>query len=107
MKRWSVKITSRAKKQLAEITDEWVREGLRACFRRLEHDPELQGKPLLNELTGYRSERALGQRYRIIYKVEVARVVVVIVAVGIRKAGDKKDIYRLAQRLARLGVLDI
>ncbi|MEO6889410.1 MAG: type II toxin-antitoxin system RelE/ParE family toxin [Ktedonobacteraceae bacterium] len=107
MKRWSVEITSRAKKQLGEITDGWVREGLRAYFRRLEHDPELQGKPLLNELTGYRSVRALGQRYRIIYKIEAERVVVVIVAMGIRKAGDKKDIYRLAQRLARLGVLDI
>ncbi len=49
--------------------------------------------------------RAVGQRYRIIYKIEAAIVVVLVLAVGIRKEGDKHDIYKLAQRLARVGLL--
>jgi mRNA-degrading endonuclease RelE of RelBE toxin-antitoxin system len=35
---------------------------------------------------------AVGQRYRIVYRVERREVVVVIVAVGRRKARDKNDI---------------
>ncbi|GAC1428397.1 MAG: hypothetical protein NVS4B1_07430 [Ktedonobacteraceae bacterium] len=44
----------------------------------------------------------MGQRYRIIYKLEEDQVVLV----GIRKEGDKKDAYALAQNLAELGLLD-
>jgi len=50
--------------------------------------------------------RAVSQRYRILYKVKAERVIVVVVALGIRKEGDKRDIYRLAKRLMRLGLLD-
>jgi len=62
--------------------------------------------PLTDELTSYRSVRAVGQRYRIIYKVEEQRVMILVVALGIRKEGDKKDIYELAKKLKRLGLLD-
>jgi len=48
---------------------------------------------------------AVGQRYRIVYRVERREVVVVIVAVGRRKASDKNDIYELAKKLLRLGLL--
>jgi mRNA interferase RelE/StbE len=57
-------------------------------------------------LEGYRSLRAVGQRYRIIYKVEATKVIVTVVTVGIRKDGDKADVYALAKKLARLGLLD-
>ncbi|MEH2322803.1 MAG: type II toxin-antitoxin system RelE/ParE family toxin [Nostoc sp.] len=50
-------------------------------------------------LKGYRSVRAVGQRYRIIYKVELEKVVVLVVGVGLRKEGDKGDIYTLLQKL--------
>ena len=45
--------------------------------------------------------RAVGQRYRIIYQIEAERVVVVVVAVGIRKEGDRADIYRQTALLVR------
>ena len=51
------------------------------------------------------SVRAVGQRYRIVYRVERREVVVLIVAVGRRKASDKNDIYELAKKLLRLGLL--
>jgi len=59
----------------------------------------------LKSWLGFRSVRAVGQRYRIVYRVERREVVVVIVAVGRRKARDKNDIYELAKKLLRLGLL--
>ncbi len=97
----------RAKKHLATIRDRRVQEGLKISLRRLEYEPEKQGKPLADELAGYRSLRAVGQRYRIIYKVNENIVSVCVVALGIRKQGDKKDVYELAKKLARLGLLDL
>ncbi|PYM07243.1 MAG: plasmid stabilization protein [Candidatus Rokuibacteriota bacterium] len=61
--------------------------------------------PLTNVLAGFRSVRAVGQRYRIIYRVERKEVVVSIVAVAKRKEGDKGDVYALAKRLLRLRLL--
>ena len=58
------------------------------------------------ELSGYRTIRAVGQRYRIIYKVENEKVTVLVVALGIRKEGDKKDVYEQAKRLKQSGWLD-
>ena len=80
---------------------------LREAGRRLEYEPELQGKPLADELVGYRSVRAVGQRYRIIYKVENELVIVIVVAVGIRREGDRSDIYRIAARLMRSGLMTL
>jgi mRNA interferase RelE/StbE len=96
-----------AKKQLVAIRDRRVQEGLRTSLRRLEYEPEKQGKPLVDELIGYRSLRAVGQRYRILYKVDANKVIVYVVTLGIRKQDDKKDVYALAKKLARLGLLDL
>ncbi|MFN5565453.1 MAG: type II toxin-antitoxin system RelE family toxin [Pseudanabaena sp.] len=73
---------------------------------KLKESSEMQGKPLLGELDGYYSVRAVGQRYRIIYVIEQAQVTVMIVALGIRKDGSKQDVYALAKKLLRLGLLD-
>ena len=78
----------------------------RSGIEELARDPELAGKPLVGELTGYRTIRAAGQRYRIIYRVERRLVTILIVAVGRRKEGDRKDIYELARRLLRQRLLD-
>ena len=40
-------------------------------------------------------------RYRILYKPEGERVTVYVVAVGLRKEGDKADIYQVAQKLLK------
>jgi mRNA interferase RelE/StbE len=107
MKHWNVIILPRAKKHLTTIRDRRVQEGLKTSLRRLEYEPDKQGKPLSDELMGYRSIRAVGQRYRILYKLQEEQVIVVVVALGIRKDRDKKDIYELAKKLARLGLLDL
>jgi mRNA interferase RelE/StbE len=90
---------------LMGIADHRIREKLAEVIDRLESDPELRGKPLDDDLAGYRSVRAVGQRYRIIYRVERTIVTVVVVAAGIRKAGSGEDIYRIAAKLVRLGLL--
>jgi len=105
--RWKIKLTLPALKQLAAIRDTRIRESISRRINALENNPEEQVKPLAAELAGYRSIRAVGQRYRILYKLEEEKVIVAVVALGIRKTGDKKDVYELAKKLARLGLLDI
>jgi mRNA interferase RelE/StbE len=90
---------------LEAIADRRVREKLAGTIDSLESDPELRGKPLGDDLAGYRSVRAVGQRYRIIYRVERSEVVVMVVAAGIRKEGSSEDVYRVAAKLIRLGLL--
>jgi len=99
---YRIVLTPTALRLLEAISDRRIREQIRDRIDGLAHEPEQQGKPLKGELSGFRSVRAVGQRYRIIYRVERAQVVVLIVAVGLRKAGDRHDIYRLAQKLIRL-----
>jgi hypothetical protein len=70
-------------------------------------DPDKQGKPLGEELYDYRSIRVIKQRYRIIYKLKDTKITVLVVTVGIRKGGDKKDVYAVAKKLHRLGLLDV
>lgn len=75
-------------------------------IEQLEQDPALLGKPLSGPLKGFRSVRAAGQRYRIVYRIEDERIVVIVMAVGIRKAGDKQDIYELMKRLVKTGIVE-
>lgn len=103
---WDVLITAEAQRQLAAITDRRVREKVKERLKGLSTDPELQGKALTSDLAGYRSIRAVGQRYRILYKIEAATVVVYVVAVGLRREGSKSDVYELAKKLLRLGLLE-
>ncbi len=90
---------------LAEIADRRVREKIRQTIDRLINDPEKQGKPLVGPYLGYRSLRAVGQRYRIIYRVEHHKVLVIVVGIGLRKEGDKADIYRRLQKLIHLKLI--
>ena len=90
---------------LAEITDRRIKESIARRIEALGDEPEKLGKPLLGELSGYRSLRAAGQRFRVIYKIEKKQIIVIVVALGIRKEGDKRDIYALAQKLVKLGLL--
>ena len=105
--KWQVIILPVAEKLLAEIKDRRIQESIRQRINRLEYEPDKQGKPMNDELIGYRSVRVVGQRYRILYTIEAERVTVLVVALGIRKQGDKKDIYELAKKLLRLGLLDL
>jgi len=76
-------------------------------IRALAENPDIQGKPLGDDLFGYRSVKVVKARYRILYKTEGDKVVVLVVTIGIRKEGDKKDAYAMAKKLLRLGLLDL
>ena len=72
----------------------------------LKEEPLKVGKPLKGNLQAYRSIRSVGQRYRIIYQVKETEIEVVVVAVGIRRDGDKKaDIYELMKKYVKIGLL--
>ena len=103
--KWQILLTPTALKLLSDISDRRIREKIGAAIDRLTEDPEKQGKALLGELAGFRSIRAVGQRYRIIYLIRGTDIVVVIVVVGIRRDGGKDDIYNLAKKLFRLRLL--
>jgi mRNA interferase RelE/StbE len=104
--RWSIEITPTAQAMLASITDRRLQEKIRDRIDGLQNEPDKQGKALTGNLSGRRSLRAAGQRYRIIYQLEKNKVLVLILAIGIRREGSKKDIYQLAKKLVQLGLLD-
>jgi mRNA interferase RelE/StbE len=99
--KYIVRISKDALKQLEGITDRRIRQEIFDRIKELADDPGEQGKPLRNELAGLRSVRVANQRFRIIYEVQKEQVIVVIVAVGMRREGDKADIYRKAALLVR------
>jgi len=103
---YSIIVRPSAIAMLKTISDRRIREKIDEKINGLANEPEKQGKELGGELEGYRSVRAVGQRYRIIYRIDGENVVVIVVALGIRKEGDKKDVYKLAQRLFKLGLLE-
>ncbi|MGL5060598.1 MAG: type II toxin-antitoxin system RelE family toxin [Microcoleus sp.] len=96
---YRVILTAQARQLFAEIKDRREQQLLLARLEKLKHEPEKQGKALSEELTGYRSIRAVGQRYRIIYQIVQDRVLVVVVGIGRRKEGDKRDVYTVTMRL--------
>ncbi len=81
---------------LEAIRDKRIQRSLFKKALSLRQEPLQKGKPLQGELAGYLSVRAVGQRYRIIYQVHEQCVRVLVVAVGIRKQGDTRDIYAKA-----------
>lgn len=100
-----VELTLTARERLGGIADRRVRGKIAEKIDGLARDPEKQGKPLVGELAGLRSARVVGQRCRIIYRVDRRSVLVLSVAVGLRRDGDRSDIYTLAQKMIRLGLV--
>jgi mRNA interferase RelE/StbE len=90
---------------LSSISDRRVRDKIVAVIDRLAVEPEKQGKALVGELSGLRSIRAVGQRYRVVYQLVEQQVVVTVLAVGIRRDGSRDDIYQLAKKLIKLRLL--
>lgn len=96
---YQVTLIARSQQLLVEIKDRREQQLILARIEKLKQDPEKQGKALTEDLIGYRSVRAVGQRYRIIYKIEQDKVLVVVVGIGRRKEGDKRDVYAVTIRL--------
>jgi mRNA interferase RelE/StbE len=89
---------------LAEVGDRRIQQQLFDTSKRLETDPEKQGKPLREGLVGFRSHRVVGQRHRLIYSIDPQKRSVHVVAAGLRREGSRDDVYELAQKLVRLGL---
>jgi len=102
---WKILVTPAALEMIKGIGDRRVRRLVSDAVSSLSENPGIKGKPLTGELAGYRSVRAAGQKYRVIYRVERERVVVVVVAVGRRREGDRRDIYELARKLFKQELL--
>lgn len=112
--RITIQWTATARDGLARLPQK-VRRGLldKANELRDADDPSAVHKALTGPLRGY--YRICYSRYRAIYSVTREalaggdvryHVRIRFVAAGIRKEGDKKDVYRLAQKLLQLGLLD-
>ena len=102
MPSYQVFLTPQAQLMLHSITDRRIRNMIARRIDELTKEPAKKGKALVAELTGFRSLRIA--RYRVLYKVEKKRVI--IVAVGIRREGDTKDIYARAKKLLRLKLIE-
>ena len=102
---YEIKWTEAALKLVAAIPDQRIRRLISQRTDQLASSPEQGGKALIGELAGFRSVRPVGQRYRIVYRGERREIVVVMVAVGRRKSGDQGDIYELAKKLLRQGLV--
>jgi mRNA interferase RelE/StbE len=102
---YKIKITKIAAANLQHI-EKTAQIQIIKKIEQLKDEPILIGKPLKGPLKEYRSVRAAGQRYRVIYKVLEDEIIVIVVAVGIRKDGDKKDIYELMKKYIKTNLLE-
>ncbi len=100
-----IEITPAALRSLEDIADRRTQAAIVRRIDTLTDDPERQGKALRGWLARFLSVRAAGQRYRIVYRVDRTRNRVVIYLVGIRRQGDRRDIYSLAEHLVQRGLL--
>lgn len=102
---YSIKLTQIAADFISKLDSKSQQQVLEK-IEVLKEEPLKVGKPLKGNLQAYRSIRSVGQRYRIIYQVKETEIEVVVVAVGIRRDGDKKaDIYELMKKYVKIGLL--
>ena len=104
--KYEILITDTCIALIEKIPDKKIQRTILSRIEGLSDEPDKQGKMLVKELSGFRSIHAAG-RYRIIYKVDKQTVIINILAVGIRKQGDKKDIYKITRKLLKAGLLDL
>ena len=104
--RHRILITKTCLSLIEKLSDKKIQRTIFDRIEQLSEEPEEQGKNLVQDLSGFRSVHAAG-RYRIIYKIDKKTVIVFVLAAGIRKEGDEKDIYRIVKRLLNAGLLDL
>jgi len=102
---YKIKLTEIAVHMLKGI-EATARNQIISKIDQLKDEPKLLGKALVGPLKEFRSVRAAGQRYRIIYQIQEEMIIVLVVAIGIRKSGDKKDIYELMKKLLKTGIIE-
>lgn len=116
--RYRVRVSPTAVAQLKSHIDGSVRSTISEKIELLREYPAEIGKPLTDELMGYYRIVAAG-RYRVVYRIsedpapgliddphnKALMGLVQIACIGIRKKGDKVDVYATAARLAKSGEL--
>lgn len=114
---YQVRWTEPALELLGEIADQRIQRNLLAAAdsavaaraalvksAELGSDPDKRGRPLTGNLTGYWSLH--WSRYRIICLIDDEGETVFVVAAGIREEHKPRDIYQLAKKLLRRGLLE-
>ena len=102
---YTIKLTQIAAEFIAKL-DNKSQQQVMEKLEILKEYPLKVGKALKGNLQNYRSIRSVGQRYRIIYQVKEAEIEVIVVAVGIRRDGEKKnDVYELMKKYIKIGLL--
>jgi len=104
--KYKILITETCLALIGRISDKKIQRTILNRIENLSEEPDQQGKMLVKELSGFRSIHTAG-RYRIIYKIDKHTVIVYILAAGIRKQGDKKDIYKITKKLLKAGLIDL
>lgn len=105
MKKYIIELTELAFEMLKNIKDTRIRKKIVETIDSLDYEPQKKGKSMIDDLIGFKSIRSVGQRYRVLYKIDNDKIIVFVVALGIRKDGDKKDIYSLAKKLLQQGLI--
>ena len=103
--KYRILITDTCLRLIEKIPDKKIQRSILDRIQKLSDEPEKQGKKLVKDLSGFLSVHAAGS-YRIIYKIQKRTVIIYVLAAGIRKEGDKKDIYKIAKKLLDAGLMD-
>ena len=93
---YRIELTEEAEKDLVELRDIQAQKMIANKIDGLALYPSSQGKPLRKELSGLRSLKMA--RYRVIYAVNEPTRVVTVRAIGIRKEGDRLDVYEVMKK---------
>ncbi len=104
--KYRILITETCISLINKLSDKKIQRTILDRIGQLSEEPDKQGKNLVQDLSGFHSVHAAG-RYRIIYKIDKKTVIVYVLAAGIRKEGDKKDVYKIAKKLLNAGLLDL
>lgn len=88
---YDVRFADQTKKEFRDLGHSARAEILSAVQKKLTIKPQQYGEPLGKDLSGYR-KLAVGQ-WRVVYFVEEKMVLVLVLAVGKRAAGDHENIY--------------
>ena len=96
--KWQVVLTKTAKALLLDLSKSDQQIVLKR-LQKLALEPAIQGRPLAKELSGYRRVRT--GRLRIIFRTDSKTATVYVVALGLRKSGDKADAYEKARKVRR------
>jgi addiction module RelE/StbE family toxin len=86
---YAIEWTKKAEKGLEKL-DRVKREKVRKAVDELARDPYKKGEPLKRDLKGQWSLHLLGNKYRVVYEIRQAKLVIIIVEAGWREGFYKK-----------------